>query len=387
MQEQRNFIFDVSVRAGRRAVNAVRRAFTLTLLATLVLGARPSSLNAQEHPITAAATSLVKAQKPDGLFNYEYNFISGTYSKKDNIVRQAGAGYGLAEFYFVSRNESVRDAIVAALRAYSSLSVQFGSGKLVSLNGRLDTAKAGATALALLTELQYAVASGDQQFDEIRTLWIKGLLALYRQGKGFSKHPKTEKESPYFNGEIWLALSYFDRFFSQSTVSDSFLKKIDQYLMDSYSRKPRSAFYQWGVMAAAQRYAATGHMRFAEFIAQQTTAYMDELRPDMRQHANTCSAIEGLATAVGVLEAARLNERLRARVVQRVKEEMTKNLQFQIKPNQEKIDFGEDRILYSQGIRNFNGAFLNGLYRPKIRIDFTQHCLSAMIKYRSIGLE
>ena len=51
-----------------------------------------------EDRIRLAAKHLLKLQRSDGLFNYQYDFIRGRWRDRDNIVRQTGAGFGLAEY-------------------------------------------------------------------------------------------------------------------------------------------------------------------------------------------------------------------------------------------------------------------------------------------------
>ena len=102
---------------------------------------------------------------------------------------------------------------------------------------------------------------------------------------------------------------------------------------------------------------------------------------------NSCSAVEGLMAVAALLETAGIEGGLRSRVVKRAVKEMENSIRYQIVPGQDQVTLGGGRYLYSEDIAKFAGAFLNGLYRPRLRIDYTQHCLSAMIKYRKFGSE
>ncbi len=346
-------------------------------------GDRPPEID----PLQRGAQYLTNAQTRDGLFRYEFNFLSSRYSRRVNVVRQTGAGFGLAEYFLFSKDESVRDAVFASIEAYSAMSEPWQNGKLVTTDGDLNEARAGATALALLTELQYQEASGDQRGKEIRKSWVLGLLALYRQGKGFAEIPGAKTESNIYNGEGWLALAYYDFLFPDDVFVSSVLDRLDDYLMRTSDEKPNTQIFHWGVMAAAKRYQATGDKKFAEFVARQATAFLDKLRSRVRRHTNTCASVEGLMAAAALLESAGTERSLRSRVVKRAAAEMEKNARFQIVSGQEQVALGDERYLYSKEISKFAGAFLNGLYRPQVRIDYTQHCLSAMIKYRKFGAE
>ena len=140
------------------------------------------------------------------------------------------------------------------------------------------------------------------------------------------------------------------------------------------------------MMAAAKRYEATRDMKFMRFAARQATAYLDDLRPKVKPHVNSCYSVEGLAAVAALLESTEFDEGLRTRVVRRVVEEMEKNLRFQILPGQDRVSLGEGRYIFVKDVSTFTGAILNGLYKPRVRIDFTQHCLSALVKYKKHGL-
>lgn len=342
-----------------------------------------SNVGECHSPVELAAIYLIKAQKENGLFPYEYDFITDRYSRKDNLVRQTGVGYALAEYFLFSQKENIKESILRALHGYSAKSIPYGEGKLVSPNNTLEKAKAGATALALLTELLYQQAAQDNQFQQEREKWTKGLIELRLPGKGFSKIPKSEEESPYSNGEIWLALATHKKVFPGKPEINGILEEVDQYFIDRYGSEPSVAFFHWGVMAATQRYKTTGNSRFHQFISDQTEHYLTVLRPVLKEPVNTCYAVEGLVTAAQVLRTTGLNNTLQQRLEARIKEELQKNLQFQIKEGQTRLQLAEKRYLYSEKLPQFAGAFVNGLNRPQARIDFTQHCLSALVKYQA----
>lgn len=334
-----------------------------------------------------AAAYLKEAQRPSGLFRYEYDFVREMESPRDNIVRQAGTGYALGEYYVHTRDESVRKTIILALRAYSARSIPAGKGRLVSGDGKAGGARAGATALALLTELQYAKASGDGRFEKERNQWLRGLLALHRPGGGFRKAPGAKIESDYYNGEIWLALGYYDRFFAGRADVGKVLKEVDAHFLARYSAAPTVKFYHWGAMAALQRYEASREKRFARFAVRQTIAFLDRLNPRLKEHVNTCYAAEGLISAYALREAGEMSTGVRDRLLRRIHAEMRKNREFQIQLFQWILPVKKRFYMFSGRLPDFVGAFVNNSYWPKTRIDHTQHCLSAFIKYEKYGLE
>lgn len=138
-------------------------------------------------------------------------------------------------------------------------------------------------------------------------------------------------------------------------------------------------------MAAAVRYEATGEDRFLDFIERLSEAFITKLRPKLVEDTNSCSLVEGLAAGAAALRAGgRGRSGLFDGMVQRIEAELAKDLTLQIAPGQRRLALGGGRYLEDPVLAHFAGAFLNGRYVPRARIDFTQHCLSALIKYQAL---
>ncbi|PYM34442.1 MAG: hypothetical protein DME17_15280 [Candidatus Rokuibacteriota bacterium] len=395
----------------------MRFAIGLVLGVLAVVAQTPVA--ASDDPARRAADSLVRSQLPSGLFTYGFDFLAGAPLQEDNIVRQVGIVYFLAEFYLHSGDESVRPAIQTGLSGAGTRSVPFGKGTLQSviehtgvlslpagrskLRGALDrlgllgrsegdgkvvtsdntsaTAFAGTTALALLAELQYYRASRDDRFAQLRSAWLKGLLTLHVPRRGFRLAPRSIEESDYFNGEGWLALAYYQRLFPQDEAAKSILSALDAYLMARHGEQESEAFYHWGTMAAATRFATTSDASFLKFIKRQAELALNASWWKSAAPYNTCGAMEGLVTAVRVLESADAgSETLTQRLRERIRDEMKKNRRLQIPPGAERLQLGRDTYLTSPHLKDYAGAFLEGPFLPSVRIDYTGHCLSAMVK-------
>ena len=331
-----------------------------------------------------AAEYVASAQLPDGTFAYEYDFLQGCFVDKNNIVRQAGAGFVLAEYLHRSCKMEFRSNVERAVAAFATKSISHEDGLVVADGYEPAEAPTGATALALLAELHYFAATGDSRFAETRRGWLRALTALQRATGGFAASPGSETESPYFNGESWLALAEFARLFPVDEPARSVLAKADDYLTRRYAETPDVSFFHWGLMAAAVRYETSAEARFLEFIRGQAEVYLSKLRPKARRHTNSGSAVEGLAAAAAALSrGGRGSGRLYRRIMRRVIRELEKAFEMQIMRGQDQIMISDRQIPLPAEIR-FAGAFLNGRRRPQTRIDFTQHCLSAMLKYSAL---
>lgn len=333
-----------------------------------------------DTPVALAVDHMLAAQREDGLFAYDFNFVRNGATGENNIVRQAGAVFALGEYYADSHDPDLREPLRRALNALSVLSIEYGRGKLVSRNGELKGVKGGATALTLLAELYYYRTSGDGRFEQARRDWLHGLLSLHQPGKGFRRGPLSEKESHYYNGEIWLALAFHAQTFADPDVA-AVLPQVDDYMMAAYGAAPHIGFFHWGATASAKRYAATKDPRFAAFATAQARQYIDEMRPQVKPYANTCYAIEGLIPALTLVAP---DDELKPRLRARIEAEMAKIRTFQILPGQTSLDLGDGITLTSPALDRFTGAFVAGRKRPSTRIDFTQHCVSAFLRYNRL---
>ena len=356
------------------------RMIALILVSTLIL---PGALRGEDASaltrVQRAADYLLRAQLGNGLFRYEHDFLSGRDSRKNNIVRQAGTTYALAEYLARLPGEGAAAALKRAQHALAAKSISWGDGSLVTVGGRLDKAKAGATALALLSLLMQPERPQTAAQD-LADAWLRGLLALQMSNGGFASRPDSTKQSPYSNGEIWLALARYNLHYPQQVAAAEALRRADDFMMRFYAAQPHIGFFHWGVMAASVRYASTKEPRFVDFIVQQVELFLDQLRPEVKVEANSCYSIEGLLDGAAAIGAHGGHPELHARIMVRVQREMAKNRRLQISPGQRQIVFGDDRTLTAPEIADYSGAFLNGRYRPQVRIDATQHCLSAMVK-------
>ena len=418
-------LFDTRAGTERDAslLHACRGKAGVLVAAVLALvggGMAPAAAEPTDHDrLRHAVAYLLASQAPSGLFLYDFDFLVGRSVDADNIVRQAGTAYILAEYYLHARDPRVRLAIEATLKKLDELSLPIGKsalqsaleqtrllslpigryklraalerfgllyrpsgdGKVISLDGRYLTAATGATAVALLAELQYQQATNDNRFAVLRSAWLKGLLSLRIPGRGFRISPALIDDTPFYDGEAWFALAYYNELFPRDESVATHLESLDAYLMTRYANDVKTGFYQWGTMAAARRLKVTSNQKFVTFIRAQAHVYLDTPRHDQWRGNNTCSGIEGLVTAAAVLRAhGSVDKALRERIEARLNEEMETIRHLQIPPGASRMDFGEGIYLVSPRLRDFSGAFLEGRFRPFTRVDATAHCVSAMVK-------
>ena len=333
-----------------------------------------------------AARHIAAVQRADGLFTYGYDFVRDCPLTEDNIVRQAGTAFALTDYLNRTRDRIFERVAKLALNALQTHSVAFNDGLVVSPTGKQEDGKTGATALAMLAELNYFEATGSTKFAETRGKWLKALRALQLPSGGFRRAPAAEDQSSYFNGETWLALAQFSRLFPGSEASGA-LVKADAYFIDHYGSALDVQFFHWGMLATAKRYESTGDPRFLYFLTNSARNFLDNLRPEVLPDVNTCYLVEGLAAGARVLASVKRDthtDHLYRRILVRVRAELAKSLDMQIMSGENRIAVGEERVVERPSIGSFAGAFLSGRYKARTRIDFTQHSLSALLEYIAI---
>lgn len=373
--------------------------------------------------IRRAVAHTISTQLPNGLFEYDFDFLAGEPTGQDHIVRQAGTLFVLGEVLLDTGEANIVPVIHKGLDAMAERSLSIGKGRLQSIvewlggfsikswrleraydrmgvlydpagdglvvagENTYETAYAGATALTLIAELNYFRATGDDRYSELRASWIRGLLSLHVPGRGIRSHPATLGQGPYVNGEAWLALAYYHETFPDDTNVEQALRDLEDYVIELYTRAPDRSFYHWGAMASAARLATGDAERLTEFSAQQAEFILDARPPESTLKNTTCSLIEGLASAIAVLESRPGREDLVTRMRERVAVELSRNRALQIRPQQERVELGAGALLMAPALSRYDGAFLAGPYKIYTRTDLTQHCISAFLKARRYGLQ
>jgi hypothetical protein len=354
----------------------MRGVIAAVLAAAFLGGATPA---AAADAADRAAAYIRGVQLESGFFRYEYDFLTGKWSKNDNIVRQAGAAFGLAIYHRQRPHEPTRQAVERALIALAGASISYGGGLLVSEDGSLRKAKTGATALALAAAVLAGIEGAP--IDQ----WRDGLLALQRKDGRFQRSPVDQRPIGYYDGEAWLALALLAARDGEAAFAEA-LALADKGMTEGYGLPADVTFYHWGQLAAAARYGRTADPRYIDFAATQTESFLDETRPKVSDNSNSCYSLEGMAAAFALVGADPRLQALRERIGQRIRQEVAHNLSIQVQPGQGGLAVRAGTVLNTAELPEFAGAFLNGRLRLQTRIDATQHCLAALLQISKLDL-
>ena len=394
------------------------------------------AMTATWHPPAAAATatdipaimrltvdSWVASPQPPDFLPYGFDFLSDKALEPDrispsNLIRQASSSAALANYYDYTKDPRVRDRIQRTLAAFGKLSLPIGKarlqkiveatrilslpagrwrlkaalgrfgllyrpsgdGKVVSPDGKYDNALAGTAALALLTELIYSHASGDDSFAGLRAAWRDGLLSLRIPGGGFRQNPSVIDDSDYDNGEAWLALAVYGELYKADLQSANALSNLDDALIRRYTENPSMNFLGWGGMAAAQRYETTHDPKFLAYLRQLADGFLARFQRRFDADANNCAAMEGIGAIAAALKQSGESDTDRARALRAwLSAEIAKLDRLQIQPGQQGLALGGEASLRAPRMAEYSGGFLAGIYEPLTRVDAAGHCLSAMV--------
>ncbi len=272
---------------------------------------------------------LTNNQKEEGNFQYEYNFLTEEYTDDDNQVRQAGALWGLSLIHKYTPVKTTRDVVSDGLEYFESISTTNSSGRYVIYPGESD-GKSGTVALLSLALIDFLNSSAylseretyEAQLDE----YANFLLSLRRDDGLFYKSydfetglPSGDDISPYFNGEILLALTKYAKNFDHPELEDILTESAqamyDDHVTAALEEDPDSdetkGFYQWGSMSFYELYTSDWtDDKYAEW-AIDLAYWMIDVHETLERTRNTGYAYEGIIHAAAL---AQLSENKKAQV-------------------------------------------------------------------------
>ena len=406
--------------------NSLRRLIAATLTLAVTLHAPGANAAATPPDLPAIMRLTVDgwiASQASGFLPYGFDFLADKAIEPNrmsdaNLIRQTGSAFALASYYDYTRDARLRDPIRRTLSALGQHSLPIGKGRLqrlveatrilsfpvarwklkttldrfgllyqpsgdgkvVSPDGKYGGALAGTVALALLTEIIYSRASGDDSFAELRTAWLNGLLSLRIPGGGFRRDVLSIDDTDYDNGEGWLALAVYGDMHRDDLRAASALSDLDDVLMRRYSETPSVYFLGWGGMAAAQRYSTTHDTKFLAYLRRQGDNFVERFQDRFSPNDNNCAVMEGLAASLAALKASGENDTHRTREIDAwLSDELVKLPRLQIQLGQQGMALGGEAYLRAPRMAEYAGGFLAGVYEPLMRVDAAGHCLSAMV--------
>jgi N-acylglucosamine 2-epimerase (GlcNAc 2-epimerase) len=331
---------------------------------------------------------LIRAQKPDGSFHYNYDPYAESASERDyNILRHAGATIALFQLYEATHATRY---VEAARRAVAYLKSRFRRARPGEAFYVLDDdgkAKLGANGLALIV-LALQMRLDARSADPASALRLANLI-LHMQARdgAFASYydlqgEPEDRQSLYYPGEALLGLIELYRLTGDQRLIEAARRGAD-YLIETQTRMATLPPDAWLMQALEGLFAIKPDSRYARhaialaeaMISMQYTpthayvaVYVGGYRPGVPRATPAASRAEGLLSA---LRLARLTGDARAATIA---EALKLSARFQLSQQ-----FTADNSFYLARPERVAGGFRESLTSARIRIDYVQHNISALL--------
>ena len=346
---------------------------------------------------------LLNNQKPEGNFNYEYDWISKKMNEDDNQVRQAGALWGIALIYNDSPDKKTLAAFKKGFEYFKNHSKETKDGRKWIVYPNDAVGSTGTTALVSLSIIDFLRADEDASNKGISVEFRKELeddLEKYldflvsvrienglfyksyslESGEGFGSH------SPYFDGESLLALVKAAKYLNKNDLIPAILQSAEaayeSYVVEALEKDPDSkdtkGFFQWGCMAYFEL-ASSGWddtKKYSDIVIS-LADWMIDVHRTLERTRNTAYAYEGIIHAY---ELARRKDDIyhTEKFAAVIDERMSKLTSWQVG--------GPIQNSYLKARPTFDklaiGGIMNHRKESPLRIDVTQHQMHAVILAR-----
>ncbi len=345
---------------------------------------------------------LINNQKPEGNFNYQYNFITKKLDNDDNQVRQAGATWGLSLNFQYKQDPDTKAALDRALKFFfDNTRKGFSEDSLFIVYPGQHASQTGTVALVSLAIIEYLrtekagnVELGEDYKRELKSKlkgYIEHLKDMQMGNKRFSKFvlmpskTKYPSSSPYFDGETLLCFVKAAKYLGFTDLiplieeTSVFLAKY--YTMDQLQLEPdptlTKAFFQWSCMAFWEYQDAkwANYKLYRKYVT--TMAWwMIYAHHTLHRTRNTGYAYEGIIHAYLIAKEDN-NSRILNDLANTIDIAMYKLISWQVNGP---LSF-ENRLLRNNPTNDklANGGFMNHRREPLLRVDVTQHQLHAII--------
>jgi hypothetical protein len=408
----------IGIRTGSRT--GVPLAFALLLLASCLGASRPPEAESPAERAPAGPTPatamrpqppppatpvsllaacreggdyLVRHQHADGRFDYIYDAATDQVGSGYNILRHAGACYALAELYQATKDRRYLDAsrrgIDALLETARPPRAEHRGAKFEAVASDGE-AKLGGSALAVLAILKWQEASGASPWTE-RARHLGSFLLFQQEANGRFRSTylveggdERDFESRYYPGEAVLALARLARV----DRDPKWLRAAERGaawivdVRDAKATEPPPD--QWLVMSLDELHRATGKrtyadasLRIADAIvrAQRTEPEAGDLLGSFAPSARSTPASvrgEALVAACAVARRLKTSDAPYFAALERLWGFLRR---CQIT--------GEAAASLPRPAAA-SGGFRSSLEDWKVRIDFVQHAVSALLGYSAL---
>lgn len=344
-----------------------------------------------------AAAWLLRHQRPDGSFAYEYIAPSGDkasgdkasgWTPFDQLVRQCGCAWAIAMVARISRDRKIGEAAARAIGGILDRHLRRdGPGRLFYLEDMYGEAKLGAPPLLLLAicELGSALRIPRETVDQLTAT----LLAVQsRDGRLGTKARGMELEGSetYYAGQIVLALARMFAIRKRPRLGTAVERSIKHYQERWQDEDERDlSFTTWMIQACDQWHANVGDDLSRDYAYEMADWALEEQHSEDSENPlwvgafqntpgiGTAAYSEGIASALSIAQREGDEDR-----IERYRSALLLSVRFLLSLS---LDGPEHALI---GGNEHMGAVRSALHRSGLRCDNAQHYLMSMLRARAL---
>jgi hypothetical protein len=218
--------------------------------------------------IKLGTSFLLAHQKPEGTFDYQYDWRDHSLSDEDQETRQAGALWGLTLLYQDEQRPDLAAAIERGLAYFNEHSLLVKGARCTVYPGS-EVGHAGTIALVALAHIEYLRAARElpserrELFDKLLGEYLQMLTqsmldtGLWYGDYELKKCKPQGEASAYSDGEALLALVKAAKYLGRKDLLPSIMTaaaagkrlNIDEALEHDRDSDVTKGYYQWSSMA------------------------------------------------------------------------------------------------------------------------------------------
>ncbi|MCK4501256.1 hypothetical protein KAU11_12215 [Candidatus Babeliales bacterium] len=271
-----------------------------------------------EDSLARGTQFLLNNQKPEGNFNYEYDWVDQWMNPSDSEVRQAGPLWALWLIYNNDPDDSLIPAIKKGFSFFENNSIESEGGYKWIVYPDSTSGRTGTVALLTLSIVDFLRSAENIDVEFENNLesdldkYLDFLISLRRENGQFYQSYNHETgigyggSSPYFDGESLLALTKAAKYLNKNDLKQTILESADVMyqvnVVDALESNPDSTttkgFFQWGTMSfyelATSGWESTE--KYSDIIID-LADWMIDVHRTLERTRNTAYAYEGIIHA------------------------------------------------------------------------------------------
>ncbi len=335
-----------------------------------------------------ATAWLLRHQRDDGSFAYEYSPRERAWSPFDQLVRQCGCAWSLA---LVGRLTRDRGTLQAATRAVQGILQRHlrrdGPGRLFYLQDLYGEPKLGAIPLLLLAilELRGAARFERETVDQLTA----ALLAVQSRDGRFgttARGLELEGSETYYAGQVALALARMHAPRPRPRLRTAVERSLRHYYERWADQDERDlSFTTWMIQACDQWHTLTNDDLSRQYVYEMIDWALQEQHGSEHEHPlwpgafqntpgiGTAAYSEGLASALAIAQRAGDEDRAK-----RYRAALLSAMRFLL---QLTVEAPEVALV---GEPEHIGAVRSALHRDSLRCDNAQHFIMSTLRTRAL---